>query len=44
MAVYKTYTNEDRDNRRCETISIEKKQEVMTVLNNFITYFKNKHL
>ena len=32
MAVYKTYTNEDRDNRRCETISAEKKQEVMAVL------------
>jgi hypothetical protein len=44
MAVYKTYTSEDRDSRRCETTSVEKKQEVMDVLNNFMTYFKAKHL
>lgn len=44
MAVYKTYTVEDRNSRRCEPISAEKKTEAVSILNNFITFFKAKHL
>lgn len=44
MAVYKTYTIEDRNNRRIENVTGDKRTQVNTIVSNFITYFKEKHM
>jgi len=42
--VYKTFTLEDIDNKQVQPVSVSDRQSTDTIVSNFITYFKNKHL
>ena len=42
--IYKTVTSEDIDSRDINSLTPAQESQVNTILNSFITYFKNKHL
>lgn len=43
-SVYKTFTKSDIDNRNITELDSTSKQNIKNILDNFVTYFKAKHL
>lgn len=42
--VYKTFTQVDLDNKATYPASTNQKEQVVTIISNFVNYFKIKHL
>jgi hypothetical protein len=42
--VYKTFTNENANNRNVRELTVAEKTQVSDILSNFISFFKTKHL
>lgn len=42
--LYKEFTPESAETRNTTSLSESESTQVSTILNSFITYFKNKHL
>jgi len=44
VTVYKTFTKDDIQNRSVIPVDSATQQSIQTTLNNFVVYFKAKHL
>lgn len=42
--VYKTFTNQDVNDRNVRQLTASEKTEVSNILANFVSFFKTKHL
>jgi hypothetical protein len=42
--VYKTFNRSDIENRNITAVDTTTKQNMQNIINNFVTYFKSKHL
>lgn len=44
VEVYKTFTKTDIETRSIQKLSVDESSVISTTLNNFVNYFKLKHL
>lgn len=42
--VYKTFTKTDLDNKQVVAVNTTEKQQILSIVANFIQYIKDKHL